>query len=80
MTRLSLLNKFCCEKKKQTKKQKQNNQAYKHFCVNVVRKAKKCLFDNLNVKCITDNKTFQKVIKPTSLINHQKMKKITLVD
>ena len=40
------------------------------------RKAKKYLFDNLYVKCIKDNKTFREVIKSTSLVNHQEMKKL----
>ena len=44
------------------------------------RKVKKKLFNNLNVQCITDNKTLWKVLKPYFSNKSTKKKKIALVE
>ena len=49
-------------KKKQQNKKECNKQ--RSFSVSLVRKARKELFNNLNVKCITDNKIFWKIVEP----------------
>ena len=57
-------------------------QAYKkqrNLCVSLVRKAKNDFFNNLNVKYITDKKTFLKVVKPYFSNKSTRNKKITLV-
>ena len=58
----------------------------RNFCVNLLRKTKKDYFNDLNIKNITDNKAFWKIIKPyfsnkglnpNSLILSQKTKIVT---
>ena len=44
------------------------------------RKVKKKLFNNLNVQCITDNKTFWNVLKPYFTNKSTKKEKIALVE
>ena len=53
---------FLSEKKTEQNKKECNKQ--RNFSVSFVRKARKELFNNLNVKCITDNKIFWKIVEP----------------
>ena len=52
---------FLSEKKTEQNKKECNKQ--RNFSVSLARKARKELFNNLNVKCITDNKIFWKIVK-----------------
>lgn len=75
MIRSRSLNKFFGEKAwKQASIQKT-----KKLCVSLVRKTKNDFFNNLNVKYITDKKTFLKVVKPYFSNKSTRNKKITLV-
>ena len=49
--------------KKKTEQNKKECNKQRNFSVSLARKARKELFNNLNVKCITDNKIFWKIIK-----------------
>ena len=53
---------FLSEKKTEQNKKECNKQ--RNFSVSLARKARKELFNNLNVKCITDNKIFWKIVEP----------------
>ena len=61
MTRLRLLSKV---RKEKTEKNYTTYTKQRDFSVYFVRKILKNFFNNLNVKCITDNKTFWKIVKP----------------
>ena len=54
---------FASEKRKAEKNMQKCNKQ-RNFSVSFVRKARKELFNNLNVKCITDNKIFWKIVEP----------------
>ena len=77
MNRSRLLNKYRKEKTEETKLayKKQRN-----FCVKLLRKTKKEFYNNLNVKCITDNKLFWKTVKPSFTDKTLKDERITLVE
>ena len=49
--------------KKKTEQNKKECNKQRSFSVSLVRKARKELFNNLNVEFITDNKIFWKIIK-----------------
>ena len=49
---------------KQTLKNRVNYKMQRNHCVHLLRKTKKNYFTNLNMKDITDSKTFWKTIKP----------------
>jgi len=77
MTRTRLLNKF------RANKTIKNNLSYKkqrNACVNLLRKAKKSYYNEMNVKCVTDNKLFWKSIKPNFSEKGHTTEKITLVN
>ena len=61
MTRSRLLNRF------RQDRTMSSHVAYKkqrNICVKLLRKNKKYFFNNLDVKCVTDNKKFWKTVKP----------------
>ena len=61
MKRTRLRNKFLKDRNKENKRRysKQRN-----YCVSLIRKMKKDYYSNLDIKKVTDNKTFQRTIKP----------------
>ena len=77
MNRSRLRNKFirnpCSFNKKNYNKQR-------NFCVNLLRKEKKKYYGNLDLKKITDNKTFWKTMKPFFSEKSKSRNKITLVE
>ena len=57
--------------------------AYKmqpNTCVKLLRKSKKDFFNNLDVKCVTDNKQFWKTVKPCLTEKTLKGERITLIE
>ena len=50
--------------KTRTNKDWDNYKKQRNFCVNLLRNTEKDYFQKLNVKDLTDNKNFQKIIKP----------------
>ena len=61
MDRSRLRNKFL---KNQTDENKRNYTKQRNYCVSLLRKSKHDYFSNLDVKKITDNKSFWKAVKP----------------
>ena len=60
-----------------------NEKKYKrqrNYCVNLLKKEKKKYYDNLNIKSITDNKTFWKTVKPLFSEKNNPGGKITLIE
>ena len=51
-----------------------------NLCVSLIRWEKKNVFNNINVRDITDNKTFWKTVKPLFTDKVQIKSKITLVE
>lgn len=77
MNRTRLLNRF------RKVKSELNRRAYtkqRNYCVKLLRKRKKDLYNNLNIKNITDNKLFWKTMKPCFSDKLLKDEKITLVE
>ena len=77
MNRSSLLNRYREEETEVTRS------AYKrqiNFCVKLLRKTKKEFYNNLNVKYITENKLFWKMVKPSFTDKTLKDERITLVE
>ena len=52
----------------------------RNICVKLLRKAKKAFFNNLAVKPVTDNKQFQKTVKPCLTDKTLKGERITLTE
>ena len=77
MNRSRLLNKY---RKKKTEETKLAYKKQRNFCVKLLRKTKKEFYNNLNVKCITDNKLFWKTVKPSFTDKTLKDERITLVE
>ena len=77
MTRPRLLNKFEQDKtiSSHVAYEKQRN-----TCVKLLRKTKKDFFNNLDVKCVTDNKQFWKTVKQCLTDKTLKSKRITLIE
>ena len=76
MTRSRLLNKFRQERtilSHVVYKQQRN------ICVNLLRKTKKNFFNNVDVKLVTDNRQFQKTVKPCLTNEILKGERITLI-
>ena len=76
MTRARLLNKY--------RKDNSAGNLFTHkiqwnFCVKILRKSKKDFCNNLNVKRITENRTFWETIKPNFTDKTLKDKRITFV-
>ena len=77
MTRTRLLNKlrkFNCPENQLTYKRQRN------YCVKLLKRSKKDFYNNLNVKKVTDNKHFWKIIKPNFTDKVLKDEKIVLVE
>lgn len=65
------------------KKTKENKDAYKkprNHCVDFIRKTKEDLYNNPDVKSITDNKLFWKTVKPFFSNKVRKDQRIILID
>ena len=77
MTRSRLLNKFRQERTilSHVAYKKQRN-----ICVKLLRKIKKDFFNNLDVKCVTDNKQFWKTVKPCLTNKTLKDERTTLIE
>ena len=52
----------------------------RNFCVNLLRKAKRDYYKNLDIKHITDNKKFWKTVRPLFSEKHNISRNITLVE
>ena len=52
----------------------------RNICVKLLRKTKKAFFNNLAVKPVTDNKQFQKTVKPCLTDKTLKGERITLTE
>ena len=61
MHRSKLKNKF---NKKRTNENWENYKTQRNFCVNLPRKTKREYFQQLNLKKVSDNRTFWRTIKP----------------
>ena len=61
MTRSKLLGKF---REEETKENKDAYNKQRNHCVDIIRKTKKDLYNNPDVKRVTDNKLFWKTVKP----------------
>ena len=77
MKRTRLRNKFLKDRNKENKSKysKQRN-----YCVSLIRKMKKDYYSNLDVKEVTDNKTFWKTIKRFLSDKIVSTERITLID
>ena len=62
MVRTELLNKF---RKENSFINRLEYKSQRKFCTKLIKKAKMNFYNNLNVKKITDNKTFWKTVKPS---------------
>ena len=76
MTRSRFLNRY---RKNPTHINKTEYKKKRNFCVSLLRKTKKKFFNTLDVRNITDNKKFWKVIKPNFSDKSSKTNAITLV-
>ena len=61
MHRTRIYNKYLRNK---TDKSKRKYTKQRNYCVSLLRKSKREYYSNLDVKNITDNKTFWKTVKP----------------
>ena len=77
MTRTRLLNKY---RKDNSAGNLFAHKIHWNFCVKLLRKSKKDFCNNLNVKRITDNRTFWQTIKPNFTDKTLKDERITLVE
>ena len=77
MNRSRLLNKF---KKDNSEQNKWGYKKQRNLCVKLLKKAKRTFYNTLDVKKISDNKTFWKTIKPNFTEKTIKDQKITLVE
>ena len=77
MNRSRLLNKF---KKDNSEQNKWAYKKQRNLCVKLLKKAKRTFYNTLDVKKISDNKTFWKTIKPNFTEKTIKDQKITLVE
>ena len=77
MNRSRLLNKF---KKDNSKQNKWAYEKQRNLCVKLLKKAKRTFYNTVDVKKISDNKTFWKTIKPNFAEKTIKDQKITLVE
>ena len=77
MKRTRLRNKFLKDRDKENKSRysKQRN-----YCVSLIRKMKKDYYSNLDIKKVTDNRTFWKTIKPFLSDKIVLSERITLID
>ena len=72
MNRSRLLNKF---RKENTEQNKWAYKKQRNLCVKLLKRAKKTFYNTLDVKKISDNKTFWKTIKPNFTKKQSKIKK-----
>ena len=77
MNQSRILNKF---KKDNSEQNKWACKKQRNLCVKLLKKAKRTFYNTLNVKKISDNKTFWKTIKPNFTEKTIKDQKITLVE
>ena len=77
MHRTRFYNKYLRNK---TDKNKRKYAKQRNYCVSLQRKSKREYYSNLDVKNITDNKTFWKTVKPFLSDKVTSTQKITLID
>ena len=77
MHRARFRNKYLRNK---TDENKRNYTKQRNYCVSLVRKSEREYYSNLDVKNITDNKTFWKTVKAFLSGKVTSTKKITLID
>ena len=77
MTRSRLHNKFI---KNPTPETKANYNKYRNYCTGLIRKEKKSYYNNLDIKLITDNRKFWKIVNPLFSDKHSSGNKITLIE
>ena len=77
MNRSRLLNRY---RKEKTEAARSAYNRQINFCVKLLRKTKKEFCNNLDVKCITENKLFRKTVKPSFADKTLKDERITLVE
>ena len=77
MTRIRLLNKY---RKDNSAGNPFANKRQRNFCVKLLRKSKKDIYNNLNVKWITDNRKFCQTIKPNFTGETVKDERTTVVE
>ena len=77
MNRSRLLNRY---RKEKTEATRSAYKIEKNFCLKLLRKIRKELYNNLNVKHITENKLFWKNAKPSYTDKTLKDERITLVE
>ena len=71
---LNKLRKFNCPENQSAYKRQRN------YCVKLLKRSKKDFYNNLNVKKVTDNKYFWKIVKPNFTDKALKDGKIILVE
>ena len=77
MTRSRLRNIFL---RNPTIENKASYNKYRNYCTKLFRKEKKLFYNNLDIKLITDNKTFWKTVKPFFSEKNNNRKKIVLLE
>ena len=77
MHRTRIYNKYLRNK---TDKSKRKYTKQRNYCVSLLRKSKREYYSNLDVKNITDNKTFWKTVKPFLSDKVTSTQKITLTE
>lgn len=75
-TRLRLIN-FYLKAKTQLEQKRYNKR--RSFCLKLLRKASRIFYSILDLKSITDNKTFRKTVKPFFLDKQVPSSKTTLI-
>ena len=66
--------------KNKTEENKRKYAQQRNYCVSLLRKSKREYYSTLDVKNITDNKTFWKAVKPFLSDKVTSTQKITLID
>ena len=77
MHRTRIYNKYLRNK---TDKSKRKYTKQRNYCVSLLRKSKREYYSNLDVKNITDNKTFWETVKPVLSDKVTSTQKITLIE
>ena len=77
MTRSRLRNKFL---KDPSNENRARYTKYRNYCTGLFRKEKKLFYNNIDIKVVTDNRKFWKIIKPLFSEKHFSSNKITLIE
>ena len=76
MKRSRYRNKFLKDKSQTSR---ENYKIQRNLCKKLLRKTKKCYFESLNTKKITDNRTFWQTVVPLFTKRRQKVKRLSLM-